>query len=125
MRCKGAVNQSVKTYIDNLLFVKACKLLSILSMLALGRASTHGSDRSPDQFLMLDPLSYFSYQPVILNWFNKGCGIYHPVWDGAYKRSLAANWKEYPMKWQQQVSSFIIPMVLNIFLIPANTPQLV
>ena len=24
------------------------------------------------------------------NWFNKGCGI----WDGAYKRSLAAKWKE-------------------------------
>ena len=29
------------------------------------------------------------------------------LWDGAYKRTLAANRKEYPM-WQQQVSSLTI-----------------
>ena len=35
---------------------------------------------------MVDPLSYFSIQPVlhsktasILNWCNKGCGMYYPV----------------------------------------------
>ena len=29
------------------------------------------------------------------------------LWDGAYKRTLAANQKEYPM-WRQQVSSLAI-----------------
>ena len=24
---------------------------------------------------MVDPLSYFLFQPVIHNWFNKGCGM--------------------------------------------------
>ena len=42
----------------------------------------------------LDPLSYFLFQPVLHDWFNKGCGMYYPVWDDAYKRTLAANQKE-------------------------------
>ena len=25
------------------------------------------------------PLSYFSFQPVLYNWFNKGYGMYYPV----------------------------------------------
>ena len=28
---------------------------------------------------MVDPLSYFSLQPVLHDWCNKGCGIYYPV----------------------------------------------
>ena len=35
----------------------------------------------------VDPLSYFSFQPVIHDWCNKGRGL----WDVAYKRTLAAN----------------------------------
>ena len=27
----------------------------------------------------LDPLSYFLFQPVLHDWFNKGCGMYYPV----------------------------------------------
>ena len=27
----------------------------------------------------VDPLSYFSFQPVIHDWCNKGCGMYYPV----------------------------------------------
>ena len=27
----------------------------------------------------VDPLSYFSFQPVLHNWCNKGCGICYPV----------------------------------------------
>ena len=27
----------------------------------------------------VDPLSYFSFQPVIHNWCNKGHGMYYPV----------------------------------------------
>ena len=37
------------------------------------------------------PISYFSFQPVLHDWCNKGRGMcYH----GAYKRTLAANRKE-------------------------------
>ena len=39
----------------------------------------------------VDPLSYFSFQPVFHDWCNKGRGMYYPVWDDAYKRTLAAN----------------------------------
>ena len=28
---------------------------------------------------MVDPFSYFSFQPVLHDWCNKGCGIYYPV----------------------------------------------
>ena len=27
----------------------------------------------------VDPLSYFSFQPVLHDWCNKGCGMCHPV----------------------------------------------
>ena len=37
-----------------------------------------GSERSSDLFVMVDPLSYFSFQPVIHDWCNKVCGMcYH------------------------------------------------
>ena len=28
---------------------------------------------------MVDPLSYFSFQPVLHDWFNKDSGMYYPV----------------------------------------------
>ena len=28
----------------------------------------------------VDPLSYFSFQPVLHHWCNKGCGMYYPVY---------------------------------------------
>ena len=27
----------------------------------------------------VNPLNYFSFQPVLHDWFNKGCGMYYPV----------------------------------------------
>ena len=42
----------------------------------------------------VDPLSYFSFQPVLHNWCNKGCGLWYVLsclWDGVYKRTLAVN----------------------------------
>ena len=36
----------------------------------------------------VDPLSYFSFQPVLHNWCNKGRGMLSCLWDGAYKRTL-------------------------------------
>ena len=29
---------------------------------------------------MVDPLSYFSFQPLLHNWCNKGCSVYYPVY---------------------------------------------
>ena len=31
------------------------------------------------QFLLVDPLRYFWFQPVLYNWCNKGCGMCYPV----------------------------------------------
>ena len=43
----------------------------------------------------VDPLSYFSIQPVLHDLCNKGRGMGYPVsWDGAYKITLAVNRKE-------------------------------
>ena len=28
---------------------------------------------------MVNPLSYFSFQPVLHDWYNKGRGMYYPV----------------------------------------------
>ena len=36
-------------------------------------------DGSSDRSLMLDPLSYFSFHPVLHDWCNKGCGLCYPV----------------------------------------------
>ena len=33
---------------------------------------------SSDRSFMVDPLSYFSFQPWIHDWCNKGCGVYYP-----------------------------------------------
>ena len=32
-----------------------------------------------DRSLMVDPLSYFSFQPMLHDWYNKGPGMYHSV----------------------------------------------
>ena len=36
-------------------------------------------DGSSDRSFMVDPLSYFSFQPVLHNWCNKGRGMCYPV----------------------------------------------
>ena len=32
-----------------------------------------------DRSFKMSPLGYFSFQPVLHNWCNKGCGMYYPV----------------------------------------------
>ena len=34
-----------------------------------------------------------SFQPVLHDWCNKGCGMCYPVWGGAYKRTVTDDWK--------------------------------
>ena len=36
-------------------------------------------DGLSDRYFMVDPLSYFSFQPVLHEWCNKGCGMCYPV----------------------------------------------
>ena len=50
-----------------------------------GGESNHGA---------MDPFIQVSFQPVLYNWYNKGHDMFYLVWDGAYKRTLAANWKK-------------------------------
>ena len=43
----------------------------------------------------VDPLSYFSFQPVLHDWCNKGCGMCYPVCRIVHiKYPIAANQKE-------------------------------
>ena len=36
-------------------------------------------DGSSDRSFMVDPLSSFSFHPVLHYWCNKGCGMYYPI----------------------------------------------
>ena len=36
-------------------------------------------DGSSDRSFIVDPGSYFSFQPVLHDWFHKGRGMYYPV----------------------------------------------
>ena len=44
-----------------------------------GKSVRSWCDGSSDRSFMVDPLSYFSFQPVLHDWCNKGCGMYYPV----------------------------------------------
>ena len=44
--------------------------------------------------LTLVLLTVFSFQPVLHDWCNKGRGMCYPIWDDAYKRTLAVYRKE-------------------------------
>ena len=35
---------------------------------------------------MMDPLSYFLFQPELHNWCNKGRGMLSCLWDDAYNK---------------------------------------
>ena len=50
-----------------------------------GNSVRSGYDGSSDRSFMVDPLSYFSFQPVLF------C-----LWDDAYKRTLVAKGKRSP-----------------------------
>ena len=45
----------------------------------------------------VDPLSYFSFQPVLNDWCNKDRGMCYPVLDGTYKRTRAIRMDLYHM----------------------------
>ena len=44
-----------------------------------GKSVRSWCDGSSDRSFMVDPLSYFSFQPVLHNWCNKDRGMCYPV----------------------------------------------
>ena len=47
-----------------------------LALASVVRAFPHGSS---DRSFVVDPFSYFLFQPVIYDWFNQGFGMCYPV----------------------------------------------
>ena len=43
-------------------------------------------DGSSDRSFIVDPLSYFSFQPVFHDWCDKGSGICYPVCGMVHKK---------------------------------------
>ena len=44
-----------------------------------GKSVRSWCDGSSDRSFLVDPLSYFSFQPVPHDWCNKDCGMCYPV----------------------------------------------
>ena len=45
-----------------------------------GKSVRSWCDGSSDRSFIVDPLSYFSFQPVLHDWCNKGPGMCYPVY---------------------------------------------
>ena len=72
---------------------------------------------SSDQSLMLEPLSYFSFQPVLHNWCIKGSGMCYPVCGvvhikGLIRKSSPCGSNGFPLLLSEQ-SFTILPMPYN------------
>ena len=48
------------------------------------RAFAHGAMGRGSILHGVNPLSYFSFQPVLHDWCNKDCGMCYPVWGMAH-----------------------------------------
>ena len=67
-------------YFDNL-NTKQIYIYSLMNSMALGTLNRDSlwCDGLSDRSFMVDPLIYFSFQPVLHDWCNKGCGMCYPV----------------------------------------------
>ena len=45
-------------------------------------------------YLIVDPLSYFSLQPVLHDWYNKSHGMCYPIYGMVHIKTHAADRKE-------------------------------
>ena len=54
-------------------------LKGVLPFFFRGRSVRSWCDGSSDRSFMVDPLSYFSFQPVLHDWCTKGRGMCYPV----------------------------------------------
>ena len=51
-----------------------------VTYIVYGKSVRSWCNGSSDWSFMVDPLSYFSFQPVLHDWCNKGCGMCYPVY---------------------------------------------
>ena len=66
---------------DNTYHIHCCtSCITFPSYYYRGKSVRSWRDRSLDRSFMVDPLSYFSFQPVLHDWCNKGCCMYYPVY---------------------------------------------
>ena len=61
-----------------------------------GKSVRSWCDGSSDRSFIVDPLSNFSFQPVLHDWWNKCHGMCYPVYVIVRIKTLAANRKESP-----------------------------
>ena len=54
--------------------------LILVFIIISGKSVRSCCDGSSDRSLMVNPLSYFSFQPVLHDWCNKGRGMCNPVY---------------------------------------------
>ena len=64
---------------SRLIFAYVCEKEWDVNMYLRGKSVPSRCDGSSDRSSMVDPLSYFSFQPVLHDWYNKGCGMRYPV----------------------------------------------
>ena len=61
-----------------------------------GKSVRSCCDGSSDRSFMMDPLSHFSFQPVLHDWCNKDHGMSSSMYDDAYKKILLLIGKSIP-----------------------------
>ena len=61
----------------------------------------------------VDPLSYFSFQPALHDWCNKGRGMCYPVCGMVHIKEPLPLIDKSSLLWRQRVSFLTIRMVLN------------
>ena len=80
----------------------------VIYLCSSGSVSIYCTDGSSDRSLIVDPLSYFVFQPLI-NICIRGHGMcYHACGNDEYKRTLAANKKNLALKWWQRFHLWVI-----------------
>ena len=78
----GATSRSprVREYgVNGILLSFKKMLLAAIKRTGAMRSSVVWCDGSSDRSLMVDLLSYFSFQPVLHDWCYEGRGVCHPV----------------------------------------------
>ena len=53
-----------------------------------GKSVRSWCDGSSDRFFIVDPLNYFSFQPVLHDWCSKGSGMYCPAYGMEHAKEL-------------------------------------
>ena len=75
--CRPTTRPGDKRHLNSIPPKVCCFCLFLFFLLAWDEGRTLPS--MPVEYLCCDPLSYFSFQPVLHNWCNKGRGMCYPA----------------------------------------------